>query len=65
MLNIFPVYGLVLFQTAVTALDSALSYRALVRDWGNIDAALGFSNLVLDVLNDIQSLEDSIREYAS
>jgi hypothetical protein len=62
-LNIFPVYGLVLFQTAATALDSVVSYRQLVRDWGNIDGLLTSGDLVLEVVNDIQPLEDSIREY--
>jgi hypothetical protein len=59
-LNTFSVYGLALFQAAVTALDSIQSYRALVRDWGHNDDVLGF-DLVLDVTEDIQPLEDSIR----
>jgi hypothetical protein len=60
----FPVYGLALFQTVVTALDSIQSYRALVRDWGNPDDLFS-SDLVLTEVADVQPLEDSIREYVS
>ena len=65
LLNVFPVYGLVLLQIAVTALDSIESYQALVQYWGNPDDLLDPSNLVFLLVQNIRPLEDSVREYVS